>query len=205
MSPVARSLTLGLWLSAGLALAGPANNSLIIGASQEPVNILDPWRTNNLGIATEINGFMTARLVYLDNEGDLVPEIATRVPTQANGDYKLVKDAAGKVVRNSVTYTIRPDARWSDGTPITSRDFAFWLRMVSDERVPVPTRDPWDRARVTVTNSRPTRVGWSSPPQRRGAARWGGEWRRKATRHPAGRRAGGHSVSAPPHLGSARA
>ncbi|MFK7603187.1 hypothetical protein ACI3L1_13350 [Deinococcus sp. SM5_A1] len=28
------------------ALAGPANNSLVVGTSQEPPNIYDPWVTN---------------------------------------------------------------------------------------------------------------------------------------------------------------
>lgn len=150
-------------LSLGLALAGAANNSLIIGASQEPANILDPWRSNNLGIATEINDFMTARLTYLDNNGNMQTEIATRVPTLANGDYKLTKDASGKVIRNSVTYTIRKEAKWSDGAPITPKDFAFWLRVVQDERVPVPTRNPWSDAKITIQDADTFTITYDPP------------------------------------------
>ncbi|MFC5847024.1 peptide ABC transporter substrate-binding protein [Deinococcus petrolearius] len=133
----------------GTALAGPGNNSLIIGTSQEPPNIYDPWSTNNLVITSEINNFMGASLTYLDNSGKVLADMATQVPTLANGGYKEVKDGSGKVVRNSLTYTIRPDAKWSDGTPITVDDFEFWLKVQNDDRVPVPDRYPYDGAKIT--------------------------------------------------------
>ena len=150
-------LTLSLLLTGAAlmtpALAGPGNNSLVVGTSQEPPNIYDPWATNNLAIASEINGYMGAGLVAKDNNGDLYADIAATVPTLANGGYKLTKNAKGDVTSNSVTYTIRKDAKWSDGTPITVKDFQFWLRVEQDERVPVPSRDPWDKAKITVVDA----------------------------------------------------
>ncbi len=137
----------------GAALAGPANNSLVVGTSQEPPNIYDPWNTNNLAITSEINGYMGAGLTYQDDNGDTKADIATRVPTLANGDYKVVKDSKGDVIRNSVTYTIRKDAKWSDGAPIKVADFQFWLKLENDDRVPVPSRDPWDRAKISVNDA----------------------------------------------------
>lgn len=131
------------------ALAGPANNSLIVGTSQEPPNIYDPWVTNNLAITSEINNWMGAALTGLDNDGKLFADMATTVPTVANGGYKVVKDASGKVIRNSLTYTIRPDAKWSDGSQITTADFEFWLMVQNDERVPVPDRYPFENAKIT--------------------------------------------------------
>ncbi|NTY01252.1 peptide ABC transporter substrate-binding protein [Deinococcus sp. JMULE3] len=137
----------------GAAMAGPANNSLVVGTSQEPPNIYDPWSTNNLAITSEINGYMGAGLTYQDDNGETKADIATRVPTLGNGDYKVVKDSKGDVIRNSVTYTIRKDAKWSDGTPIKVADFQFWLKLENDDRVPVPDRDPWDRAKITVNDA----------------------------------------------------
>ena len=137
----------------GAALAGPANNSLVVGTSQEPPNIYDPWNTNNLAITSEINGYMGAGLTYQDDDGVTKADIATRVPTLANGDYKVVKDAKGDVIRNSVTYTIRKDAKWSDGTPIKIADFQFWLKLINDDRVPVPDRSPWNRAKITTNDA----------------------------------------------------
>lgn len=147
----------------GAALAGPANNSLIVGTSQEPPNIFDPWSTNNLAITSEINGFMGAGLIGADDDGDLYAEIATTVPTLANGGYKVVKNAAGDVVRNSMTYTIRKDAKWSDSKPITIADFQFWLKLQNDERVPVPDRDPFDRAKITAVDADTFTITYEPP------------------------------------------
>ncbi|WP_240730909.1 ABC transporter substrate-binding protein, partial [Deinococcus sp. S9] len=147
----------------GAALAGPANNSLVVGTSQEPPNIYDPWVTNNLAITSEINGYMGAALTSFNDDGDLFPEIATAVPTLANGGYKVVKNAAGDVVRNSVTYTIRKDAKWSDGKPISIADFQFWLKVQNDDRVPVPSRDPWNRAKITPVDSDTFTVTFDPP------------------------------------------
>ena len=147
----------------GAAQAGPANNSLVVGTSQEPPNIFDPWATNNLAISSEINGYMTASLISKDNNGDLFADIATGVPTLANGGYKVVKNAAGDVTSNSVTYNIRKDAKWSDGTAITPKDFQFWLRVEQDDRVPVPSRDPWDKAKITVADADTFTITFSPP------------------------------------------
>ncbi|GHG36514.1 ABC transporter substrate-binding protein [Deinococcus indicus] len=147
----------------GAALAGPANNSLVVGTSQEPPNIYDPWNTNNLAITSEVNGYMGAALIGLDDDGEPYADIATRVPSIANGDYKIVKDAKGDVIRNSVTYTIRKDAKWSDGTPIKIADFQFWLRLMNDDRVPVPDRSPWNRAKITTADSDTFTITYEPP------------------------------------------
>ncbi|RJF72071.1 peptide ABC transporter substrate-binding protein [Deinococcus cavernae] len=147
----------------GAAVAGPANNSLVIGTSQEPPNINDPWATNNLAITSEINGWMNASLTYRDDDGKLYADIATAVPTAANGGYKETKDANGKVTSNSLTYTIRPDAKWSDGTPITVADVQFWLDVQNDERVPVPDRYPYDGAKITRKDDRNFTITFNPP------------------------------------------
>lgn len=156
-------LVMSLLLLGTAAQAGPANNSLVVGSSQEPPTILDPWATNNLAISTEINGYLTAGLLTKDDDGELIPEIATRVPTLQNGDYKIVRGANGDVVRNSVTFTIRREAKWSDGTPITPKDFQFWLRVQNDPRVPVPSRDPWKDAKITVNDADTFTVTFEPP------------------------------------------
>ncbi|GAA5502818.1 oligopeptide-binding protein AppA [Deinococcus xinjiangensis] len=144
------------------ALAGPSNNSLIIGTSQEPPNILDPWATNNLAIATEINSFMQAGLTYIDNAGNVQADAVTTVPTLANGLYKENK-SGGKVVSNSLTYTLRPDAKWSDGTPITTDDVKFWLDVQNDDRVPVPDHYPYNNAKLSIKDSKNFTITFNPP------------------------------------------
>ncbi|WP_407569134.1 peptide ABC transporter substrate-binding protein [Deinococcus altitudinis] len=173
----ARSISATTWLTlsfllagvavTGTAAAGAANNSLVVGTSQEPPNIYDPWATNNLALTAEINGYMGGpaggNLVAKDNEGNLYADIAATVPTLANGGYKLTKNAKGEVTSNSVTYNIRKDAKWSDGTAITPKDFQFWLKVEQDERVPVPSRDPYDKAKITVVDSDTFTITYDPP------------------------------------------
>jgi len=58
-----------------------------------------------------------AWLVRYDKDNRPVPELATAVPTRANGGVS----ADGK----TITYRLRRDAKWSDGVPFTAADVAF--------------------------------------------------------------------------------
>lgn len=155
-------LTLSAFLLT-VALGAANNNSQTIGAGQEPPNIYDPWSTNNLAISAEINNWLGASLTYRDNDGKQYADIATTVPTLANGLYKEAKDKSGKVISNSLTYTIRPDAKWSDGTPITTDDFIFWLNVHNDDRVPVPDRFPYDGAKITKKDDKNFTITFNPP------------------------------------------
>lgn len=146
----------------GAALAGPRQNNVIIGTSQEPANILDYWSTANQAISAEINGYMWSQLVTKNDRGQLVAQLAERVPTLANGDYKVTRQG-DRVVSNAVTYRIRPNARWSDGTPITVRDFQFWLEVQNDDRVPVPSRDPWSAAKISRVSDKVFTITFNPP------------------------------------------
>lgn len=65
-----------LLLATACSQPQPANSALTVGTSQEPPNINDPWSTNNLAIAAEINGMTSASLTYRDNDGEMHPDIA---------------------------------------------------------------------------------------------------------------------------------
>lgn len=54
-------------------------------------------------------------------DGKYLPDLLTEVPTQANGDVS--KDGL------TVTLRLRRGMRWSDGQPLTSMDFVYWLNM----------------------------------------------------------------------------
>lgn len=146
----------------GAALAGPADNSLTIGTSQEPPNIYDPWNTNNLAVTAEINNWLSDSLMYLDNDGKLRAGIAKTIPTAKNGGYKVNKKN-GKVISNSLTFTINPKAKWSDGKAITSNDFQFWLKVYKDKSTPVPDRSPWEDATIKAKNSKTFTITFKPP------------------------------------------
>ncbi|MGR3541604.1 MAG: peptide ABC transporter substrate-binding protein, partial [Hasllibacter sp.] len=56
-------------------------------------------------------------LMRYDETGQIVPWLVTEIPTVENGG--VAEDLT------SITYTLRDDITWSDGTPLTSADVAF--------------------------------------------------------------------------------
>ncbi|MCK5827368.1 peptide ABC transporter substrate-binding protein [Candidatus Bipolaricaulota bacterium] len=130
---------LGIFLTVGLAALGsPALNSLVIGATQEPSN-LSPWE-GSADTKENLMGIFNIGLTYFDSEGVLQPGLATEIPRENNGSLVIVKDADGKVVRQQVLWTIRDDAFWSDGVPITSDDAIFTFKVQNTEEMLVVTR-----------------------------------------------------------------
>jgi peptide/nickel transport system substrate-binding protein len=78
----------------------------------------------------------TSILVTVDAKGKLVPDIATVVPTRANGGIS----ADGL----SITYHLRPNVKWHDGVPFTSRDVAFTFAAIMNKNNDVISRHGYD-------------------------------------------------------------
>jgi peptide/nickel transport system substrate-binding protein len=130
---------LGVFLITGLAVLGsPALNNLVIGATQEPSNLC-PWE-GSADTKENLMGIFNIGLTYFDSDGVLQPGLATEIPSEENGRLVLVKDATGQVTRQEVTWTIRGDAYWSDGVPITSDDALFTFKVQNTTEMMVTTR-----------------------------------------------------------------
>jgi len=130
---------LGILLAMGLAVLGsPALNNLVIGATQEPSNLC-PWE-GSADTKENIMGLFNIGLTYFDSDGVLQPGLATEIPTEANGRLVVIRDADGKVTGQQVLWTIRDDAYWSDGVPITSDDAIFTFKVQNTEEMLVVTR-----------------------------------------------------------------
>ena len=71
-------------------------------------------------------------LLESDDRGQLIPEIAEQVPTQANGGIS----ADGK----TIVYHLRHGVVWQDGVPLTARDVVFSYRAVVNPANNVPLR-----------------------------------------------------------------
>jgi len=98
-------------------------------------------RTLNPILATQSAETALARLttdvlVTVDDRGRLVPDIATTVPTQANGGIS----ADGL----TITYHLRPHVRWHDGVPFTSRDVKFSFDAIMNPDTDVISRHGYD-------------------------------------------------------------
>lgn len=72
------------------------------------------------------------RLSTYDSRGEILPQLATELPTQAAGTWVVRADGTMQT-----TYRLRPNVSWHDGTPLTSRDFVFAWTVFNDADLPV--------------------------------------------------------------------
>src|SRR5271154_2588772 len=107
---------------------------LRIGESEEP-DALNPLFSNN-SAADRIETLLFAYVFRYDAHGNLIPEIATVVPTYANGG--IARD------NRTITLHLRHGVRWSDGAPLDGRDLRFTWRAVMNERNNTKVRLGWD-------------------------------------------------------------
>lgn len=106
-------------------------------ATSEDINTLNPLFSQQTTISL-LSSLTAAWLVKWDAQNLPQPEIATTVPTQANGGVS--KDGL------TVTYHLRHDVKWSDGVPLTADDVVWTtqhavMNMAND----VTSRAGWDQ------------------------------------------------------------
>ncbi|MBV8748791.1 MAG: hypothetical protein JO103_03650, partial [Candidatus Eremiobacteraeota bacterium] len=90
-------------------------------ATAEDIVGLNPHLNPQLTLSY-MSSLTMAWLVRYDANNRPVPELATAVPSRANGGIS----ADGK----SITYHLRHDARWSDGVPFDAEDVRFSVNVV---------------------------------------------------------------------------
>jgi peptide/nickel transport system substrate-binding protein len=136
---VGKLAVLGL-TALGLALAGPADNSLIVGASQEPRVLAGDFLgvISTQAIKAEIENYLFVPFITLNLDGQNTAVLATEVPTIQNGRVRFTDIGQGRK-RLEIDITIRPDARWSDGRPITTEDVQFYFEVGKAKGMPVYT------------------------------------------------------------------
>ncbi|MEA2663571.1 MAG: peptide/nickel transport system substrate-binding protein, partial [Candidatus Eremiobacteraeota bacterium] len=121
----------------GGAAAPPANGD---AAMLHLVTPSDPPGWNNLVIDNAQVGLLSelihGYLLRADGAGRLVPDLATAVPTLANGGIS----PDGR----TVTYHLRRGARWHDGAPFGARDVVFSFHAALNPNNAVPDRTGFD-------------------------------------------------------------
>jgi len=154
MRKVGKLAVLGL-TALGLALAGPQDNSLVIGASQEPRVLAGDFLSviSNQSIKAEIEQYLYPPFITIDLDGKNVAVLATEVPTVQNGRVRFTDIGGGKR-RLEIDLTIRPDARWSDGRPLTTEDVQFYFEVGKAKGMPVLNPDYWQRVNLRVRDAR---------------------------------------------------
>jgi peptide/nickel transport system substrate-binding protein len=93
---------------------------VVVGLSQEPT-VFNPLMPH-IEVDDGVNFSMFDALFRIDPQGVIVPNLATEVPSQANGGIS--EDGLNWRVH------LRDDVRWHDGAPFTAEDVKFTLELI---------------------------------------------------------------------------
>ena len=107
---------------------------LRIGTLDDPDALIKLF--GNSAATDEINNLLFAPVFRFDQNGELVPELATAVPTYGNGGIS--KDG------RTIVLHLRKGVVWSDGAPLDVRDLRFTWQAVMNDRNNVRSRAGWD-------------------------------------------------------------
>ncbi|RJT28074.1 peptide ABC transporter substrate-binding protein [Buttiauxella izardii] len=147
---------------AGTKLA--ADQSLVRHIKDEPAS-LDPAKAVGLPEIQVIRDLFEG-LVNQNEKGQLEPGVATKWQSNDNRTW---------------TFTLRDDARWSDGTPVTAQDFVYsWQRLVDPKNTSpfawfaalaginnaqaiIDGKMPADKLGVTAVDAKTLRVSLDKP------------------------------------------
>ncbi len=126
-----------------------AHDELIVGEPQEPQS-LNPLFLQ--GAMTELIGpTVFSSLVTADDRGELIPDLATQVPSLQNGGIS--SDGL------TITYHLRNRVKWQDGAPLTASDVVFSYRAILNPKNNVPSRSGYDEVKnVTAVDAHTVRV-----------------------------------------------
>jgi peptide/nickel transport system substrate-binding protein len=112
-----------LALVAGLpGAARAAKDELVIGITQFPSNFHP--NIDSMAAKSYILAMAQRPFTAYDADWQLICMLCTELPTIENGRAVIEKQDDGSD-GIALTYTIRPDATWGDGTPVTTADVQF--------------------------------------------------------------------------------
>lgn len=148
---IGRTLTF-LTLVASLAAGGCGNRADALAAIGDRVNswtvpgvlrietTSTPDTLNPLlgqeSIDTDLSMFWAGHLFNWSDNGKMIPELATEVPTLANGGIS--RDG------RTIVYHLRRGVLWQDGRPFDARDVVFTWRVIMNPKNAIPVRQGYD-------------------------------------------------------------
>ena len=121
---------------AGSTGAAGSGSRLVIGYDREP-DTLNRFSTH---ILEDIETCVVEGLVTTNEKMEVVPLLAASIPTLENGGVVLRTDGG-----MDVTWKLRPEVRWHDGTPHTSADVKFTVEAINSPAYNPESTDGFDR------------------------------------------------------------
>ena len=156
----AAAAAVALTFAAGAEAAGthPATGETLARDQGFTYRLLDQFPTLDPQLNEDVSGFHVIRdlfegLLNQDADGRLVPGVATRyAASEGNTVY---------------TFTLRSDARWSNGDPVTAHDFVYAWRRAVDPATASPYG--WYVALTQMANAKQILSG-EKPPETLGVS-----------------------------------
>jgi peptide/nickel transport system substrate-binding protein len=108
---------------------------LRLGEDEEPDGLNLMFAHN--AAADAVSGLLFSFILRYDPNGNYVPDLATVVPSTANGGI-----SADDL---TITVHLRKGVVWADGAPLTAADWLFTYRAVMNPNSTVKTRYGWDQ------------------------------------------------------------
>jgi peptide/nickel transport system substrate-binding protein len=138
--------------------APAAPKTLRIGTLKEPNTGIAVFAGSSNMSAQHIWMFH-AGLTALDQQGNIQPRIAQKIPSINDGDWKVNPDGTMEV-----TWKLRPNVKWHDGTPLTADDFVLGIQIAKDPEIPLPhTGQVALIKEVVAPDAQTLVVRWSQP------------------------------------------
>jgi peptide/nickel transport system substrate-binding protein len=134
---------------------GPSNALLVVAYDREP-DTLNRFSTH---ILEDVQSCVVEGLVTTDEAMNVVPLLASEIPTPENGGVVMRADGG-----MDVTWKLRPGVRWHDGTPFTSADVKFTVEAINSPDYNPESTDGFDRiASVDTPDSLTVVVHYREP------------------------------------------
>lgn len=106
--------------------SGSDASTIVIVVAEEPP-LFNPIITD-AGYDSLVMELVLLGLTDIDANGNIFPELAAELPTEENGDVVIDADAGTM----TVTWKMRQDVKWADGTPVTADDAIFTFAAIQD-------------------------------------------------------------------------
>ncbi|HZT07126.1 MAG TPA: peptide ABC transporter substrate-binding protein [Chloroflexota bacterium] len=106
----------------------------------------------------ELQAMVHRVLAEADAQGTYVPGIATKLPSLDDGTWKLRSDGGSETI-----WSLQPNARWHDGTPLTADDIVFSWQVAIAPDVPYKSRQAVNRIEdVETVDAHTVSIRWKS-------------------------------------------
>jgi len=106
-----------------------------------------------------VEQMVSAGMSLMDDTGVLHPQLGESVPSIENGQWRVLPDG-----RMEMTWKIKPNAQWHDGTPVTADDLLFAVQVGQDKEIPALGNAGFGSIdTVEATDPRTVVVHWKKP------------------------------------------